>query len=43
MQSTKLKAPFGWVGGKTKLASDIIDLILQDLRPNYGRRGSFFI
>ena len=27
MQSTKLKAPFGWVGGKTKLAKDIIDLI----------------
>ena len=30
MQSTKLKAPFGWVGGKTKLAKDIIDLIPQD-------------
>lgn len=30
MQKTKLKAPFGWVGGKTKLASDIIDLIPQD-------------
>lgn len=27
MQSTKLKAPFGWVGGKTKLAKDIINLI----------------
>lgn len=27
MHSTKLKAPFGWVGGKTKLAKDIIDLI----------------
>lgn len=27
MQLTKLKAPFGWVGGKTKLAKDIIDLI----------------
>lgn len=27
MQRTKLKAPFGWVGGKTKLARDIIDLI----------------
>jgi DNA adenine methylase len=30
MQRTTLKAPFGWVGGKTKLASDIIDLIPQD-------------
>ena len=30
MQKTTLKAPFGWVGGKTKLASDIIDLIPQD-------------
>ena len=30
MQKTNLKAPFGWVGGKTKLASDIIDLIPQD-------------
>ncbi|PLY08884.1 MAG: DNA methyltransferase [Arcobacter sp.] len=30
MQSTKLKAPFGWVGGKSKLAKDIIDLIPQD-------------
>lgn len=30
MQSTKLKAPFGWVGGKTKLAKDIIDLIPQE-------------
>ncbi len=27
MQSTKLKAPFGWVGGKSKLAKDIIALI----------------
>ena len=24
MQSTKLKAPFGWVGGKSKLAKDIV-------------------
>ena len=30
MQSTKLKAPFGWVGGKTKLAKDIIDLIPEN-------------
>ena len=30
MQKTTLKAPFGWVGGKSKLASDIIDLIPQD-------------
>ncbi len=30
MQSTKLKAPFGWIGGKSKLAKDIIDLIPQD-------------
>ena len=30
MQKTTLKAPFGWVGGKTKLAKDIIDLIPQD-------------
>ncbi|MGE4517324.1 MAG: DNA adenine methylase, partial [Arcobacteraceae bacterium] len=27
MQSTKLKAPFGWVGGKSKLAKDIVALI----------------
>lgn len=27
MQKTKLRAPFGWVGGKTKLANDIISLI----------------
>ena len=27
MQSTKLKAPFGWVGGKSKLATDIVSLI----------------
>ena len=27
MQSTKLKAPFGWIGGKSKLAKDIISLI----------------
>lgn len=30
MQRTKLKAPFGWVGGKTQLAKDIIDLIPQE-------------
>lgn len=30
MQRTKLKAPFGWVGGKTQLAPDIIKLIPQD-------------
>ncbi len=30
MQRTKLKAPFGWVGGKSKLAPDIIDLIPKD-------------
>ena len=24
---TKLKAPFGWVGGKSRLAKDIVDLI----------------
>ena len=30
MQRTKLKAPFGWVGGKTQLARDIIDLIPQE-------------
>lgn len=30
MQSTKLKAPFGWVGGKSKLAHDIVSLIPQD-------------
>ncbi|MDN5090991.1 DNA adenine methylase [Aliarcobacter butzleri] len=30
MQKTKLKAPFGWVGGKTQLARDIIDLIPQE-------------
>ncbi|WP_419768596.1 DNA adenine methylase [Arcobacter sp.] len=27
MQSTKLKAPFGWVGGKSKLAKDIVGLM----------------
>ncbi|WP_455756468.1 DNA adenine methylase [Sulfurimonas sp.] len=27
MQSTKIKAPFGWVGGKSKLAKDIVGLI----------------
>jgi len=30
MQSTKLKAYFGWVGGKSKLAKDIVNLIPQD-------------
>jgi len=30
MQSKKLRAPFGWVGGKSKLAKDIVDLIPQD-------------
>lgn len=30
MQVTKLKAPFGWVGGKSKLAKDIIGLIPND-------------
>jgi DNA adenine methylase len=30
MQRTTLKAPFGWIGGKSKLASDIIGLIPQD-------------
>ena len=30
MQRTKLKAPFGWVGGKTQLAADIIDLIPKE-------------
>ena len=30
MQSTKLKAPFGWVGGKSKLAKNIIEVIPQD-------------
>ncbi len=27
MQATKLKAPFGWVGGKSRLAKEIIELI----------------
>ena len=27
MKTTKLKAPFGWVGGKSKLAKDIVALI----------------
>lgn len=27
MKSTTLKAPFGWIGGKSKLAKDIISLI----------------
>lgn len=31
MQRTKLKAPFGWVGGKTQLARDIIDFIPNEL------------
>jgi len=30
MQSTKLKAPFGWVGGKSKLAQDIVSLIPEE-------------
>ena len=30
MQSTKIKAPFGWIGGKSKLAKDIIELIPKD-------------
>lgn len=30
MQSTKLKASFGWVGGKSKLAKDIIEAISED-------------
>jgi DNA adenine methylase len=30
MQSTTIKAPFGWVGGKSKLAKDIVSLIPQD-------------
>jgi len=30
MQRTTLKAPFGWIGGKSKLAKDIIDLIPED-------------
>jgi len=30
MQRTKLKAPFGWVGGKSRLAADIIDLIPEN-------------
>lgn len=30
MQSTKLKAPFAWIGGKSKLAKDIIELIPKD-------------
>ena len=27
MQTTKLKAPFGWVGGKSQLAKDIVALM----------------
>lgn len=30
MQSTKIKALFGWVGGKSKLAKDIVKLIPND-------------
>lgn len=30
MQSTKLKAPFGWVGGKSKLAKDIVAQLPSD-------------
>jgi len=30
MQSGKLKAPFGWVGGKSKLAKDIVEAISYD-------------
>lgn len=30
MQSNKLKAPFGWVGGKSKLAYDIVSLIPEE-------------
>ena len=30
MKTTKLKAPFGWVGGKSKLAKDIVSLIPND-------------
>ncbi len=30
MKRTTLKAPFGWVGGKSKLAKDIVGLIPQD-------------
>ncbi len=30
MQSTTLKAPFGWIGGKSKLAKDIIKSISYD-------------
>uniref|UniRef100_UPI004048C563 DNA adenine methylase n=1 Tax=Aliarcobacter sp. TaxID=2321116 RepID=UPI004048C563 len=30
MQRTTLKAPFGWIGGKSKLAFDIIDLIPEN-------------
>ena len=30
MKTTKGKAPFGWVGGKSKLAKEIIDLIPKD-------------
>lgn len=30
MQRTTLKAPFGWIGGKSRLAKDIINLIPED-------------
>ena len=30
MQSTKIKSAFGWVGGKSKLAKDIVSLIPDD-------------
>ena len=30
MNTTKLKPPFGWVGGKTKLAKQIVSLIPED-------------
>jgi len=30
MQSTTIKAPFGWVGGKSKLAYDIVSLIPEE-------------
>ncbi|MBE3607055.1 DNA adenine methylase [Campylobacter sp. RM13119] len=32
MQQTKLKAPFGWVGGKSKLAKDIIPLMPEHIK-----------
>lgn len=30
MQSTKLKAPFGWIGGKSKLAKEIVEAISSE-------------